>query len=197
MKRTLPLGHEKQLFQRARLQDVLLNYLGLLKGDVELPEGAVEQSEFVEGVLADELGVSPHLGSGKRLQHSIHGRGKPGGYVRSAIARGSDTHPPPGVEVDRSTTGWIWAVWTDHQPDKWPAHRPEQHQSDGLGRLAKVRVAGSNPVVRSKKVGLCGVTSSVAALRRLHRPGRVQGHHRAGAWVATRAVEWDHQWDIR
>lgn len=89
MKRTLPLDDEKQLLQRARLHDGLLDDLGLLTGDVELPEGAVEQSEFVEGVLADVLRCR-HIGSWKRLRHSIHVRARRVCEISHPL--GSDTH---------------------------------------------------------------------------------------------------------
>jgi len=42
--------------------------------------------------------------------------------------------------------------WPDNQPDKCPGQRPEPHQTDAVERLARVRTAGSNPVVRFKTV---------------------------------------------
>ena len=60
-------------------------------------------------------------------------------------------------------------------------HRPEQEQMDGLDRLAKVRVAGSNPVVRSKEIagqrpllGVFALVKSVtlAPLTTASRPAR-------------------------
>ncbi len=64
--------------------------------------------------------------------------------------------------VDRSTTGRTLGVWPDNCPDKSPAHRAEDHQMDGLDRLAKVRVAGSNPVVRSIQPVLAGATGTTS-----------------------------------
>ena len=39
----------------------------------------------------------------------------------------------------------------DEQTDKGPRQQRERHIVDGLPDIAKVRVAGSNPVVRSEK----------------------------------------------
>jgi len=39
----------------------------------------------------------------------------------------------------------------DKQTDNGPRQQPEHHIVDGLPDIAKVRVAGSNPVVRSRK----------------------------------------------
>ncbi len=53
--------------------------------------------------------------------------------------------------VTRVTSGRIRQHFLDDETDGGPARRTEQHWMDGFQHLAKVRVAGSNPVVRSKR----------------------------------------------
>jgi hypothetical protein len=67
------------------------------------------------------------------------------------------------AEVDRSTTERNRGLWPDEGMDKTARQRPGGHRLEAIQDLAKVRVAGSNPVVRSKKV-------LVRALSRV-RPG--------------------------
>src|SRR4051794_17168846 len=54
--------------------------------------------------------------------------------------------------VDRSTTHRTRASSTDYSKDGRPCQPIGDHVLDGLPILAKVRVAGSNPVVRSKEI---------------------------------------------
>ena len=53
--------------------------------------------------------------------------------------------------VERSTTGAYWVGWVDGFVDGSAPGRTRPYYLDVFHNLAKVRVAGSNPVVRSKK----------------------------------------------
>ena len=54
-----------------------------------------------------------------------------------------------GAMVDRYTEWADWTGWADEPTDKRPRQGTGTDQTDGNHNLAKVRVAGSNPVVRS------------------------------------------------
>jgi hypothetical protein len=54
-------------------------------------------------------------------------------------------------EVDRSTTRRFGGLWADKGTDEMARQRPGGHGLEAFQDLAKVRVAGSNPVVRSQK----------------------------------------------
>ena len=53
--------------------------------------------------------------------------------------------------VDRYTEWAEWTGWADEWADRSPCQGTGAVSADGNHNLAKVRVAGSNPVVRSKK----------------------------------------------
>ena len=55
------------------------------------------------------------------------------------------------LSVDRSTTIWIRPDLSDNQADGAPFESTKRDQSVRGNDVAKVRVAGSNPVVRSKE----------------------------------------------
>ncbi len=55
--------------------------------------------------------------------------------------------------VERSTTGRKQAYGADNGLDASAGGGPCQHGMDGNIDIAKVGVAGSNPVVRSKRAG--------------------------------------------
>ena len=55
------------------------------------------------------------------------------------------------LSVVRSTIRPDWACVTDGMLDSGAGQRTRRCSPDGLGNLAKVRVAGSNPVVRSER----------------------------------------------
>ena len=74
--------------------------------------------------------------------------------------------------VDRSTTRWKRAAWLDSHVDGSTAHRLRQHSLDRLSALAKVGVAGSNPVVRSIHANPCFGGGSLAFGGTVGLPGR-------------------------
>jgi hypothetical protein len=51
--------------------------------------------------------------------------------------------------VDRYTESADWTGWADEWADRSPRQGTGADSADGNHNLAKVRVAGSNPVVRS------------------------------------------------
>jgi len=51
--------------------------------------------------------------------------------------------------VDRYKEWADWAGWADEPADRSPCQQSGAVSADGNHNLAKVRVAGSNPVVRS------------------------------------------------
>ena len=51
--------------------------------------------------------------------------------------------------VDRYTEWADWTGWADEPADRRPRQWTGTDSADGNHNLAKVRVAGSNPVVRS------------------------------------------------
>ena len=53
--------------------------------------------------------------------------------------------------VERSTTGWTQAYQMDEILDASVRNRTHQYQMDRIPDVAKVGVAGSNPVVRSRQ----------------------------------------------
>jgi hypothetical protein len=58
-------------------------------------------------------------------------------------------HLAPGM-VDRYTEWADWTGWADEPADRRPRQGTGTDSADVNHNLAKVRVAGSNPVVRSK-----------------------------------------------
>jgi hypothetical protein len=60
------------------------------------------------------------------------------------------------VVVDRSTIRWTEQHGTDSLKNGGACQRTRQHVLDGILNLAKVRVAGSNPVVRSRSAPVFG-----------------------------------------
>ena len=73
--------------------------------------------------------------------------GCPVSLASEAGARSHATRPGRAL-YDRADTTHS----ADNRVDGVAGHDPEPDTLDAEGRLAKVRVAGSNPVVRSKKV---------------------------------------------
>ena len=72
----------------------------------------------------------------------------------AASDRGPSISGPVGawaLVVDRSTTGWNLGIRVGNWVDGSAAHRTGPDAGDEKNHLAKVRVAGSNPVVRSKE----------------------------------------------
>ena len=59
----LPLDGDQQFLQAVGALVTLLDHLGDLKSGAELGEGAVDEPQLVEGVLADQLRVHPDLAS--------------------------------------------------------------------------------------------------------------------------------------
>src|SRR5487761_2189383 len=65
--------------------------------------------------------------------------------------------------VERSATVVIWLDFvdsTDGASNKRPCQRPRTNAMEVLHHLAKVRVAGSNPVVRSRCAGWIGISGT-------------------------------------
>jgi hypothetical protein len=60
---------------------------------------------------------------------------------------------PQSRKVERSTTGGTGAASADDRVDEGAPHGSEAIEADATKGLAKVRVAGSSPVVRSKVPG--------------------------------------------
>jgi hypothetical protein len=76
--------------------------------------------------------------------------------------------------VDRSTTGSNSGGFGGRSMDGRPAQWIPQDTLDELNHLAKVRVAGSNPVFRSIKVpGQSGFVKLLAAMTRPNRDGAI------------------------
>lgn len=61
MEGSLPVDQQQQLLQHVLFEPGLFNDLCRLEGDIELGEGAVDQTQLVEGMLADPLRILPDL----------------------------------------------------------------------------------------------------------------------------------------
>ena len=70
VQRPNPVDDEDELLQLGRSELPLLDHLGGGERGIELGEGAVEQAELVERVLAQQSRVSPHFRAGYRLVHA-------------------------------------------------------------------------------------------------------------------------------
>ncbi len=113
------MDRENELLEATagRINDGLFDDLSVLDGGFELGERAVEQAELVEGVLADELRMKPHLrpsGTGSAMRIHCPSRTERQVDHSAEVFRRRAIRREPALPVFfRSTCGpWPWRCAT-------------------------------------------------------------------------------------
>jgi hypothetical protein len=103
---------------------------------------AIIPTTLATGMRSPPVHGTPPICRGSTVD-AIHHATVPVGSAAAGRFRGAS------AMVDRYTEWADWAGWADEPADRRPRQGTGTDSADGNHNLAKVRVAGSNPVVRS------------------------------------------------